>query len=230
MNPKIQEDIRTFKEFFPDPAMRDKVHRTFAHKFLPQYVHQNPYAFFTYLYAEKPQEPTRFIQSRWSMIFEETIGVAPKGRDEAKDGILFRRVSDLTMTIQEVAGKAAALVHMPIPEGPTAAFFVGVVLSASAATPGTWARDVQARVFTLEAEVEECPGQPRRGVLCEWTKTGEHRNYGVVPGQRDFFLQGIVAIMQHPDAPAAASWTPPKDGVPGTITVRGGASPHSNQP
>src|SRR5713101_6578141 len=162
MNPKIHEDIRALKEFYPDPATRNKVHRAFAHRFLPQYVQQNPYAFFNYLYGEKPQEPTRFIQSRWSMIFEDMIGVAPKGRDESKEGVLFRRVSDLTMTIQELAGKATALVNMPTPEGPTAAFFVGVVLSASTAKPETWPRDVEARVFTLEAEVEECPVEPRR--------------------------------------------------------------------
>src|SRR6516164_6768980 len=78
MNPKIQEDTRTLREFYPDSAMRHRVHYTFAHRFLPQYVHQNPYAFFKYLYAENRQEPTRFIQSRWSMIYEEMLGLAPR--------------------------------------------------------------------------------------------------------------------------------------------------------
>jgi hypothetical protein len=54
------------------------VHYEFAHRFLPQYVHQNPYEFFTYLYGRGspgvPMEPIRFIHSRWAM-FEKMVGL-----------------------------------------------------------------------------------------------------------------------------------------------------------
>jgi hypothetical protein len=172
---------------------------------LLQYVHQNPYAFFKYLYAENRQEPTRFIQSRWSMIYEEMLGLAPRGRDESKEGILFRRVSDLSMTAQALAGKPSALVHMPIPEQQAEAFFVGIVLCAPNLSPETWLREVQARVFTLEAEEEEgCAGQTNSGVCCEWTKEGQHRNFGFsIRVQPDLFLDTIATLLQRGDSPTA---------------------------
>ncbi len=180
--------------------MRHQVHYAFAHKFLPQYVQQNPYAFFSYLFRHDlpggASEPTRFIQSRWTM-FEEMAGLTKRETDPLKDGMVFRRVSELTMTTLEVAGKPAALVQMPTPEQPVEAFFVAVVLLASPAHPEEWPRDVSARVFTLEAACSPTPPREApKGIVCEWTKTGDHRNFGIgIRADRDAFLQAVAPLL-----------------------------------
>lgn len=234
MNSKIQEDSRTLREFYPDPAARHRMHYDFAHRFLPHYVQQNPHAFFSYLYRRDlpggPVEPTRFIQSRWAM-FEEHTGWGPRPDDSSVGGLVFRRVTDLAMTTQEVAGKPVALVQMPVPERPVEVYFVAVALLASPTNPEGWPRDIQARVFTLEAGCSEPPGEGQSGVVCEWTKEGTHRNFGVAVGaHRAAFLQAVRDVLQTPDAPDAGGYTPPTNGESATITLRlGGDSPPSSQ-
>src|SRR5688572_22377748 len=196
MNIQIQEDSRTLREFYPDSAMRHKVHYGFAHKFLPQYVQQNPYAFFSYIFRQDmpggAMEPTRFIHSRWAM-FEKMAGLVKRESDPFKGGMVFRRVSDLTMSTQVLAGKALAVMQMPTPEQPFEAFFVAVALLASPAHPENWQRDVQARVFTLEVEFSEHPGEGKTGLVCEWTKDGDHRNFGFrIRAERDAFLRAVT--------------------------------------
>jgi hypothetical protein len=229
MNVTIQEDSRALREFYPDPALRHQVHYAFAHRFLPQYVQQNPYAFFSYIFRQDmpggAMEPTRFIHSRWTM-FEEMVGLIQRESDPFRDGMVFRRVADLTMSTQEVAGRPVALVQMPTPEQPVEVFFVAVALLASPAHPGSWPRDVQARVFTLEAEFSEHPGEGTTGVVCEWTKEGEHRNFGFgVRAERDAFLRAVTAALQASDAPARASFTPPNEGASVPVTLRAGGDP-----
>src|SRR5207248_2003874 len=107
---KMKEDTRLLKEFYPDATARHRVHSGFAHQFLPQYVQQNPYAFLSYVFRQDmpggAMEPTRFIQSRWSSIFEEWAGLAPKERPG--EPMVFRRVSDLSMSVHSVAGRPTA--------------------------------------------------------------------------------------------------------------------------
>ena len=217
MNVKIQEDCRTLGEFYPDPEARHQVHYEFAHRFLPQYVHLNPYAFFSYLYRSditgETLEPTRFIQSRWDQ-FEKMLGLVDREADPMTNGIVFRRVVDLTMSTQEVAGRPVALVQMPAPEQGVNAFFVAVALLTSPEHPENWPRDVQARVLTLEAQFSDDPDAGKAGMFCEWTREGEHRNFGaLVPAERDAFLRAVAVALQAPDAPAMASHTPPKQGA-----------------
>ena len=223
MNMKIQEDIRTFVEFYPEPAKRHQVHYNFAHRFLPRYVHQNPHAFFSHVFGKdlhgNAMNPVRFVQSRWSMIFEVASGLAPQGRDETKDGILFRRVSDLTMTTHVLADRAVALVQMPGPERPAEAWFVAAILPASPMNLKDWPPDLEARVFTLESldagMHPELSDARQRGVFCEWTKIGEHRNFGFdIRAEPDAFLSAVTAVMQSPDAQAVASF----DSVSRSIT------------
>jgi hypothetical protein len=223
MNVKIKEDCRALREFYPDPARRHQVHYAFAHRFLPQYVQQNPYAFFTSIFRQNMSggalAPTRFIHNRWTM-FEEMEGLIQIESDPLKDGMIFRRVSDLTMSIQEVAGRTIALVQMPTPEKPVEVFFVAVALLASPAQPESWPRDVKARVFTLEAEVSEHLDAGKTGMVCEWTKEGEHRNFGFgIRAERDAFLPAVTAALQNPDAAAPASFMLSKDGTSATINL-----------
>jgi hypothetical protein len=217
MNVKIQEDSRTLREFYPDPEARYQIHYEFAHRFLHRYVHLNPYAFFSYLYRSditgETLEPPRFIQSRWDQ-FEKMLGLVERAADPMRDGIVFRRVTDLTMSTLEVAGRPVALVQMPSPEGPVNAFFVAAALLASPAHPEGWPCDVQARVLTLEALCWDHPDAGKAGLFCEWTREGEHRNFGVlVPAERDMFLRAVAAALKNPDLPAIASHTPPKEGT-----------------
>ena len=65
--------------------------------------------------------------------------------------------------------------------------------------PGAWARDVQARVFTLELTLDS---EQSEGLVCEWKKDQEHHNYGisVFPEggpmfQAKAFLQAIGRII-----------------------------------
>lgn len=157
-------------------------------------------------------DPTRFLHSRWHGIFEPAVGLVPKESVElftpGKTVYTFRRVSDLSMSLHNVGGDRAALVQMPPPERSPEAYFVCVVENG-------------ARIFTLEAEAsDEHPGE---GIVCEWTKEGEHRNFGIgVPANQEAFLKAVTALVQAPGARAAASCTPRTDGASPPITHRAG--------
>jgi hypothetical protein len=193
MSSAPQDDIRPFAVFYPDREQRKFVHYYFAHKFVPEYVWQNPYAFFGYVYGVpglNPMDPTRFIHSRWMMIYERRLQPPPPSI-----GIpgAFRRMADLSMSIQEIGSRASALITMPVPEDPVCAYFVCVVLLAPAAQAGSWSRDLEARIFTLEMMIDS---STKHGVMCEWTKGGDHRNHSVlVPPTRESFLRAVGDFM-----------------------------------
>jgi hypothetical protein len=199
----LMEDRRELREFYADPEIRHRVHYAFAHVFLPAYIHENPFAFLYGFRQDIPggaSDPTRFIQSRWCG-FEEKEGLIERPSDPFR--MVFRRVSDLTMSIEEVAGRPVALVQMPTPERPVEAFFVAVVLLAQTAPVEDWPSDVRARVFTLEANFPENAGRGRAGVICEWTNEGVHHNLRLcIEAERDAFLQAVAAVLQAPGAPA----------------------------
>ena len=64
MNAEMREENRPLREFYPEAKLRQQVHYLFAHRFLPQYVHEYPRDFLnhTYVYGS---DPKRFLQSRW---------------------------------------------------------------------------------------------------------------------------------------------------------------------
>jgi hypothetical protein len=162
--------------FYPDAARRHQLHYTFAHRFLPQYVHDDPDRFFRPICQEAP---TLFIHMAWGM-FLHRAGLIRGHR--------LRRVSDLTMDLRQLAGHLAALIEMPTPEAPLEAFFVGVVLLADAAAPSP--ASTSARVFTLEAEHKEV-AVAGEAIAGEWARDGRHLNYGRIPCNREAFLQWI---------------------------------------
>ncbi|HWF18227.1 MAG TPA: hypothetical protein VG754_03125 [Verrucomicrobiae bacterium] len=216
MNFKFPDENRTFREFFPDPKLRHTMHYNFAHRFLPQYIHRNPYAFFSYIFRRDapglPMEPNRFLHSRW-MAFEENI----KGT-MWQNVNSFRRVTDMTMSLHEAAGRPVALVQMPNPEQPAEAFFVAATLLASPAPEG-WSRDVLARVFTLEALSPLFPESRTHGMFCEWLKNGRHANYGIgYTPEHGAFLQGVTVALQV-ELPESASFTPSEAGGLGAISA-----------
>jgi hypothetical protein len=201
MDMTIREDLKPLAVFYPDPDQRYQMHYLFAHRFLPEYVHSNPYAFFMYLYSQDieggPMDPTRFIQSRWDM-FENRIGLAPTPGDRMPEQ-LFRRVEDLTMTTAKLHSRAGALVRMPNPEHPTEAFFVGIVLEGLADDVRKWPRDVQARVFTLEAEINREAQSEPTGVVCEWSRDETHLNHGImVSASSEAFRAAISELIVKP--------------------------------
>ena len=195
----MKEDSRTLREFYPDAEMRHRVHYTFAHRFLPAYVWQNPAAFFRALYGEidrgQPTDPTRFLQSRWHAIFEPDYGLVT---DESVDPIatpkskyVFRRVSDLSMTLHDVGGGRAALVRMPPPEQSPEAYFVCIL-------------ETGARVITLEYTREELASKHEgdQGIICEWVREGAsgiHRNFGAgVAPEPEAFLHAVNLVTRKP--------------------------------
>ena len=223
----------TLRDFYPDSAVRHKVHYSFAHRFFPAYVQQNPSRFFAYLFLPHtpngPMEPTRFIQSRWQM-FEENTGLIKVEGDPVNGGMLIHRISDLAMSIHVLADKPVALVQMPSPEQPCEAYFVAAALLASSTATQGWPADARARVFTLEsfhhALYPDLPDARERGVFCEWDKSGEHRNFGFsIRVSLEAVLQLIARALQFPDAVVPAGLTPAKDGSPGVIFFSGGGHP-----
>jgi len=106
-------------------------------------------------------------------------------------GNRLRRVSDLTMNLQQLAGRFVALIEMPTPEGPTEAFFVAVALLADFAPREPSTKNVSARVFTLEAEHKKT-AVAGEAIVGEWTRDGTHLNYGRSPCNPEAFLHWIT--------------------------------------
>ena len=143
-------------------------------------------------------DPTRFVQSRWSMIFERQAGLSQVDYGSRIEDMVIRRVSDLEMSIHEVAEMAAALVKMPEPERPAEAYYVCVVLLASAKNPSVWSRDVLARVFTLEAQAFQAATSAPTGAVCEWTESSTHVNLGLtIPARPDRFLECVGSVLSN---------------------------------
>lgn len=190
---------KTFQEFYPDATLRHKVHYAFAHQFLPSYVWQNPFAWFTYLLNEEmpggKDEPTDFIQRRWSAIFETRYKLVRPHPNPLAEGMTFRRVSDLSMSMHSVAGRHCALVSMPTPEESPQAYFVAVVQTVGGKDPKSWTPgEVAARIFALERSQD---GNPERAVLGEWVTEGKHKliGFGVKATPEDL-LRAIAIVLE----------------------------------
>jgi hypothetical protein len=179
--------------FYPDASLRHQAHYQFAHRFLPKYVHDDPYRFFRPIC---PEAPTLFIHMTWDM-FLHMAGLIRGHR--------LRRVSDLTMSLQQLAGHLVALIEMPTPEAPNEAFFVAVVLLADSAPPEPRPTNVSARVFTLEAEHKET-AVAGEAIVGEWASDGTHLNYGRNPCNREAFLQWIIKELTGKKAPWWKFW------------------------
>lgn len=223
MSYPVKEDPRTLKGFYPDAEMRHQVHRTFAHRFLPLYVHRSPWVFAFEIYDRlvtgRPVDPSRYIQTRW-MLFEESTGLVAPDSNPEKNGILFRKVTDLTMTFQQVQGMPTMIVRMPHPERMPEAYYLAIVLLTQASNPRAWPQDLKARVFTLEHSDLLGPDGLAYGVLCEWTPEGKHLNFrSVVRADRDPFVQSVAKLLENPDPAPGASFTPGKDGAPSEIQI-----------
>jgi hypothetical protein len=191
----LQEDCRPLAAFYSDASTRHSLHYAFAHRFLPHYVHQNPRAFSFVFLPEADagvKDPTRYIQSRWAMFEAEATATSVNDWFDRMNVKVFRRLADLSMSVHEFAGWPIALIRMPMPEQGPGAFFIAVVLLASMSKRDLWPEDVQARVFTLERELDD--DHPGEGVICEWTKEGTHRLWGPrLVANPEAFLQAIVS-------------------------------------
>ncbi|HEY3898531.1 MAG TPA: FHA domain-containing protein [Chthoniobacter sp.] len=187
----LPEEVRTLKEFYPDPAMRHRVHYDFAHRFLPGYVRQSPYAFFSAVFdTQYPVEGytiNRFIQSRW-MMFEEMGGLIPTRPIGQR---IFRRVLDLEISGEKMPYGPVSLIKMPPPEEVGEAILIGAVLLNASTEPKSWMHNVEARLFTFEKTF----AGPEKGILCEWTPDS-HLNHGLVlPISSHNFLEGIGRVL-----------------------------------
>jgi hypothetical protein len=194
MQPPMREDIRTFQEFYPNPMKLTRVIYSFAHLFLPRFVRENPREFFDSIFGPQASAdrtiPQRIIQTHW-MRFEEAVGVKPVASLEEK---IFRRVSDLTISCCEIAGKPLALIKMPEPESPPEAVYVGVVLLAPSTDPQRWPTEAKARCFTIDRSHREIPPTDQFG-FCEWGEA-PHRLHAMIPPNLDEFLRAIENVLQ----------------------------------
>jgi hypothetical protein len=179
--------------FYPEASRRHQVHYGFAHKFLPKYVHDDPYRFFRPISQEAP---TLFIHMQWGS-FLHMAGLTYGNR--------LRRVSDLTMSHQQMAGRLVALIEMPTPEAPNEAFFVAVALIADSAQLQPSPTNVSARVFTLEAGPKGIAAAGE-AMIGEWARDGTHLNCGRLPCNREAFLQWITEQLSGKKAPWWKFW------------------------
>lgn len=217
MNYPTQEDPRTFKNFYPEPGIRHQVHRAFVHRFLPLQVHQSPRdfgsIFFETIAAGRPMDPDRFIHNVWGY-FEKSTGLVPEEPHPERNGLVFRRVTDLSMSLLGIHGKTAFLVRMPKPERILEAYFVAIVFLTDGMQVRSWPKDLKARVITLEDSELERPDGLARGVLCEWDAQGKHLNYWeVVQASQEAFVQAVTQLLGNPDRAPQASFTPPREGA-----------------
>ncbi|MBL9166654.1 MAG: hypothetical protein JNN07_02860 [Verrucomicrobiales bacterium] len=194
----ITQITKSFREFYPEAVLRNKVHYAFAHQFLPGYVWQNPFAWFSYLLNEEmpggKDEPTDFIQRRWSAIFETRYQLVRPHPNPLAEGMTFRRVSDLAMSMEFVGGRHCALVSMPTPEESPQAYFVAVVQTSGGNDPKAWTQgSVAARIFTLELAQD---GNPNNAALGEWVREGKHALIGFgVKATREDVLRAIAGVL-----------------------------------
>jgi hypothetical protein len=179
--------------FYPDASRRHQIHYTFAHRFLPNYVHYDPYRFFRPICQEAP---TLFIHETWNM-FLHMAGLIRGDR--------LRRVSDLTMDLEHLAGCLVALIETPTPETPNEAFFIAVVLLADSAPPEPSPTNASARIFTLEAEHKET-AVAGEAMVGEWARDGSHLNYGRIPCNRQAFLQFVFTQLTGKKTPWWKFW------------------------
>jgi hypothetical protein len=187
--PSVQEICRSLKEFYPDPEMRRRVHYSFAHRFLPEYLFSNPRGVVGGVYIEPNIDCTKYVQARWQMM-EERAGLAEQQAPHVRP-LRFRRVTDLSAWKQEICGHPALWVKMPDPESSPQAYFVSAVLLVSATKPfEEWPKDASGRLFTLERTVDD---RGPNGVLCEWDRDGRHHNRLLLVPATPFGFVGAVA-------------------------------------
>jgi hypothetical protein len=216
---KVTVEEKAFREFYPDPAQRQKLHYCFAHVWLPDYARQDPARFFGY-FQRGEANPNRFIRSRFQ-IMEYEMGLTPPPLPSGQ-WATHRLMTDLQLWVcappawaspdlQLPAGglpagvTGLAVVQMPAPEVMTHAYFVAVIaLSDPLFTDST--KITAARAFTLEKR----QGVEGAGVLCEWlhpgTKDRIHWKYpSLVAVDRHAFAAAVLASLREGEAKAAES-------------------------
>ncbi len=224
MASSLPEELKTFEEFYPNHEARLKLHYYFVHRFLAWYVHDNPFNFLIH----DGVDPTRFIQARLAVQAQHFLGPLDPPAHH-----LFRRVTDLAAWTEDVVGRPALFIQMPVPEASGHAFFAAAVLLIRAEAFRTMAESVlqyvrskgtspimtdteavrkaHVRFFTLERTMNfEGELALKMGRFCEWTVGKEHLNSGIaVPVARDKFVQVVAQACQHGDhIQAVASHTP----------------------
>lgn len=209
--PPPEEELRTFREFFPDPEVRKALHYGFAHRELVRSVFANPVSFFRSILGEMPgdgpRDDTRWIQARWVGF---VMMLHLRSRIDfgwVKQRGTFARMTDLSMEVRNLDGVPLALVRMPRPEFFPCAHYMGIVGPSSVDsdqgtdTPKAW-------YFTLEQMSPELPQAGTHGVFCEWTADGTHRTFNPFEplDGGDAFCARIRHHLEHPDlVPAATS-------------------------
>lgn len=133
-------------------------HYLFAHRLIPTLFFQDTLQFVSLL----QRDGLRFLEFWWRRVGEDV----PQEERLSADGLGY--------TIREVAhGWVAVVIMMPLPQGMTEAYFVGLFFRPEGET-------LIPRVFTLEKTMSYLPTttETPMTVLCEWTATGAHRNTG----------------------------------------------------
>jgi hypothetical protein len=118
------------------------------------------------------------------------------------------------MSLHSLAGKPAALIRMPGPEGEGEAYFVAMVMDADIKQSGRWPPWKPVRLFALEFLAAS---KGATGRVCELGLKGSRRDYGLqIAADRHIFLKAIEPLISAPPTqpapPAPAS--PPQPAPP----------------
>jgi hypothetical protein len=143
-------------------------HYMFAHVALRQIISQEPTKWVALLHSEKSEE---ILRQLWDTVYTTIHQREPDAPRLDPLGLCAhpRRIADFPCVI----------VEMPMPEGTTEAYFVGIVLRVKFEGQPAVPLAPPLRYFTLERGASLQPGM-RRTVLCEWTDTA-HLNFGGGP-------------------------------------------------
>lgn len=148
----------------PEPRMD---HYVFAHYALRSVALADPLQCLAILASERG---TRFLYDLLKAVTEEEgpTGGQPRFRADEFD-VVPTRFGDYP----------GVVIAMPRPRAITEAHFVALVLLDDLSDPDAVHEHIPARYFTLEKGMS-LDASPRT-VLCEWTATGQHANFGTGP-------------------------------------------------
>jgi hypothetical protein len=193
MELNIRRTPIAFKDLYPDPVLRHRLHYSFAHQFIPKLVFGDLEEFFRQFFLSSVSSvPSDFIHRAWK-VFEDHALPPRNAIERANRSLVIHQINELDMRFIKGDRPIYGLITMPPPEKPAQAYFVGAAVVPAERLPDNSLRKAYGRVFTLEATA----GSNETGVFCEWENEKRRINYGVhVRTNVSDFFDAIVAKLQ----------------------------------
>jgi hypothetical protein len=169
-------------------------HYSFAHHYLPMLLWEGKYVARVLFGPDSSvDEAEEFLYLAWNRCAEKIDEEDPLPGDEI-------RVSIHGLDHEY----RAAVISLPSAVEPTEAEMVAIVSCADRPTVYPSGTGPALRYFTLELSIDRTTRE-RSSLLCEWTPSGAHLNYGSGPPPTvPAFLEAIHGLLKEPKKPEAA--------------------------